>query len=241
MRSLSRILPILVGLVLGYLLMSPPEWLAPLGPWRWLTVGAIVLLGLLAFTAWQLSANLPADPPLEPAGEGEVTGELKALCTRFEALGFQRIGTPLTVGSQSAGADGGLRPRGRTLLRDGLPHVDGASEDGVRLRLDPRQGTAAASPPGPSPRARRSRQRPGRCGRSSRRRASSRCSSVTVRACSTCAAGALSQGGERLDLPPRFLDVLPPPAGGVHGGAPPRRRDHSSGAPPPAAPPTSGR
>ena len=98
MRTLSRFLPILVGLVLGYLLMSPPEWLAPLGPWRWLVVAAMVLLGLLAFTAWQLSANLPADPPLAPADEGEVTGELRNLCARFEALGFQRIGTPLTVG-----------------------------------------------------------------------------------------------------------------------------------------------
>ena len=98
MRSLSRILPILVGLVLGYLLMSPPEWLATLGPWRWLAVGAIVLLGLLAFTAWQLSANLPADPPLEPAPEAEVTGELQNLCARFETLGFQRVGTPMTVG-----------------------------------------------------------------------------------------------------------------------------------------------
>jgi len=98
MRSLSRFLPILVGLVLGYLLVSPPEWLASLGPWRWLAVAAIVLLGLLAFTAWQLSANLPADPPLEPAAEAEVTGELRDLCARFEALGFQRIGTPLTVG-----------------------------------------------------------------------------------------------------------------------------------------------
>jgi len=80
MRSLSRFLPILVGLVLGYLLMSPPEWLASLGPWRWLAVAAIVLLGLLAFTAWQLSANLPADPPLEPAAEAEVSGELRDLC-----------------------------------------------------------------------------------------------------------------------------------------------------------------
>jgi hypothetical protein len=98
MRRPSRFLPILVGLVLGYLLMSPPDWLTPLGPWRWLAVVAIVLLGLLAFTAWQLSANLPADPPLKPAAEAEVSGELQSLCARFEALGFQRVGTPLTVG-----------------------------------------------------------------------------------------------------------------------------------------------
>ena len=55
MRRLSRFAPILVGLVLGYLLMSPPEWLAPLGPWRWPAIAAIVLLGLLAFTAWARS------------------------------------------------------------------------------------------------------------------------------------------------------------------------------------------
>lgn len=98
MRSLSRFLPILVGLVLGYVLVSPPEWMASLGPWRWLAVAAVVLLGLLAFTAWQLSANLPADPPLEPAAEAEVSGGLRDLCARLEVLGFQRIGTPLAVG-----------------------------------------------------------------------------------------------------------------------------------------------
>ena len=98
MRTLSRFLPILVGLALGYLLVSPPEWLAPLGPWRWPAVAAIVGVALLALTAYQLSANLPADPPLEPAGEAAVSSELQALCSRFEALGFQRIGTPLTVG-----------------------------------------------------------------------------------------------------------------------------------------------
>ena len=98
MRSLSRFLPILVGLALGYLLMSPPGWLAPLGPWRWLAVAAIAVVALLALTAYQLSANLPADPPLAPAGEAEVSGELRDLCSRFEALGFQRIGPPLAVG-----------------------------------------------------------------------------------------------------------------------------------------------
>jgi hypothetical protein len=98
MRSLSRFLPILVGLALGYLLVSPPDWLDRLGPWRWLAVAALMLLGLLAFTAYQLSANLPADPPLEPAPEAEVSGELQRLTSRFEALGFRRIGPPMTVG-----------------------------------------------------------------------------------------------------------------------------------------------
>jgi hypothetical protein len=98
MRTLSRVLPILVGLALGYLLVSPPRWLDGLGPWRWLAVAALVLLGLLAFTAYQLSANLPADPPLEPAPESEVTGEIQRLVSRFEALGFQRVGSPMTVG-----------------------------------------------------------------------------------------------------------------------------------------------
>jgi len=98
MRTLARVLPILVGLALGYLLVSPPGWLDGLGAWRWLAVAFLVLLGLLAFTAYQLSANLPADPPLEPAPESEVAGDLRGLCSRFEALGFQRVGTPMTVG-----------------------------------------------------------------------------------------------------------------------------------------------
>jgi hypothetical protein len=98
MRRLSRFLPILVGLALGYLLVSPPEWLERLGPWRWLAALALVLLGLLAMTAYQLFANLPADPPLEPAPESEVTGDLRGLCSRFEALGFQRTGPAMTLG-----------------------------------------------------------------------------------------------------------------------------------------------
>jgi hypothetical protein len=98
MRRASRFLPIVVGLLLGYLLVSPPEWLDSLGPWRWLAVVAIVALGLLAFTAYQLSANLPADPALEPAAEAEVSGEIRDVCARFEALGFRRVGPPLTVG-----------------------------------------------------------------------------------------------------------------------------------------------
>lgn len=97
MRSLSRFLPILVGLALGYLLVSPPDWLEHLGVWRWLAVLALVLAGLLGFTAYQLSASLPADPRLEPMPEAAVTGDLRGLCSRFEALGFERVGTPLTV------------------------------------------------------------------------------------------------------------------------------------------------
>ncbi len=98
MRRGSRFLPIVVGLLLGYFLVAPPRGLADLGAWRWLAVIAIVLLVLLAFTAYQLSANLPADPPLVPAAEAEVSGELRGLCARFRALGFARVGPPMTVG-----------------------------------------------------------------------------------------------------------------------------------------------
>ncbi len=98
MRRGSRFLPIVVGLLLGYLLVSPPGALAGLGAWRWPAVTGIVLAGLLALTAYQLSANLPADPPLEPATEAEVRGELRGLCARFEALGFKRVSPPITVG-----------------------------------------------------------------------------------------------------------------------------------------------
>jgi len=98
MRELSRFLPILVGLALGYLLFSRPEWLSPLGPWRVVAVAAIFAVVLLGFVAWLISSNLPADPPLEGADERELSGELKGLCARLESLGFQRVGTPLKVG-----------------------------------------------------------------------------------------------------------------------------------------------
>jgi hypothetical protein len=93
----SRFLPILVGLVFGYVLVSPPGWLAFLGPYRWLGAVVLVFGGLVAMTAYQLSANLPADPRLEPAPEEQVNGALRDLCDRFEALGFQRIETPFLV------------------------------------------------------------------------------------------------------------------------------------------------
>ncbi len=103
MRRGSRFLPIVVGLLLGYLLVSPPRAIAGLGPWRWPAVIAFVLAGLLVLTAYQLSANLPADPPLEPATEAVVTGELRHLCARFEALRFERVGPPMTVGISPPG------------------------------------------------------------------------------------------------------------------------------------------
>ncbi len=103
MRRGSRFLPIVVGLLLGYVLVSPPRALAGLGAWRWPAVIGLVLLGLLAFTAYQLSANLPADPPLAPATEAEVRGELRNLCARFEALGFERVGPPMTIGIRPPG------------------------------------------------------------------------------------------------------------------------------------------
>lgn len=98
MRTVQRLLPILVGLALGYVLISPPGWLSALGAWRWLGVAVFVLAALLAFTAYQISANLPAHPAFEPAAESEVTGELRSLCGQLEALGFRRIGPPWTVG-----------------------------------------------------------------------------------------------------------------------------------------------
>ena len=60
-ERLFRYLPIVAGLLLGWLIVSPPAFLDGLGPFRFLLVAALVALALVALTGAQILANLPAD------------------------------------------------------------------------------------------------------------------------------------------------------------------------------------
>lgn len=98
-HRIVSLLPYAVGLLLGWLLLYPPEALAPLGSWRYLVAALLVLLLLIAFTAAQLAANLPDPITLTPLGEGdEVPPDLLELGARLEALGFVPAGPPYDVG-----------------------------------------------------------------------------------------------------------------------------------------------
>jgi hypothetical protein len=97
-HRIVSLLPYIVGLVLGWLLFYPPEVLAPLGPWRYLVAGVLVLLLLIAFTAAQLATNLPDPLSLTPASEEDVPPGLQELAARLEALGFAPAGPAYDVG-----------------------------------------------------------------------------------------------------------------------------------------------
>jgi hypothetical protein len=86
-HRIVALLPYAVGLVLAWLLLYPPAALAPLGPWRYLGAGLLVLPLLVAFVADQLAANLPDPLTLTPLEEGEeVPPDLRELGARLEAL-----------------------------------------------------------------------------------------------------------------------------------------------------------
>jgi hypothetical protein len=97
-HRMVSLLPYAVGLVLGWLLFYPPEVLAPLGPWRYLGAGVLVLFLLIAFTAAQLATNLPDPLSLTPAREEDVPPDLRELAARLEALGFAPAGPAYDVG-----------------------------------------------------------------------------------------------------------------------------------------------
>jgi hypothetical protein len=88
--TLLKLLPYAVGLVLGWLLLHPPEGL---GSWRYPIAGALVLLALVAFTAVQILINLPADISLEPDPGAATVPELERLVAEAESFGFERVGS----------------------------------------------------------------------------------------------------------------------------------------------------
>lgn len=127
--TLLKLLPIVFGLAIGWLLFHPPDWLAPLGPVRYLVVAALCGALLVAFVALQISSSLPADVTLEPMLEGP-PAELVGLVDRFRELGFEQVGPPVRVGvNPPAAMVGFVHPREpimATVFRTGtLPAVTG--------------------------------------------------------------------------------------------------------------------
>jgi hypothetical protein len=98
MRNLFyKFMPWIFGFLLGWMLWSPPAWLAALGPASYLVNGLLCGLLLLSMIALLISANLPARLTMEPVGEDEVHAELRAIGDQLLALGFQPAGPPCRV------------------------------------------------------------------------------------------------------------------------------------------------
>lgn len=100
MEKLFKYLPIVIGILLGWLLTNPPAFLAPLGPARHLVTGALVLLLLLVFVGFQILASLPENVALESAPGAALEAEMRSFSSRYEALGFAMAGPPWRVGTK---------------------------------------------------------------------------------------------------------------------------------------------
>lgn len=127
--TVLKLLPIALGLGIGWLLLHPPEWLAPLGAARYLVVAALCGALLVTFVAVQISSNLPAQVTLEPLLEGP-PAELGGPLARFRDLGFEQAGPPFKVGINPPATMVGLvhprEPIMATVFRTGtLPAVTG--------------------------------------------------------------------------------------------------------------------
>ena len=94
----ARWLPIVVGIALGLLLVRAPAALPSLGPAALVIAAALVVLLLVAFTAWMIGRNLPAEIAIRPLPEGAVPPDVRALVDAYRALGFAPAGPPREVG-----------------------------------------------------------------------------------------------------------------------------------------------
>jgi hypothetical protein len=92
-----KVLPIVVGVALGFLLVSAPQWFRGLGPARFLVAAGLVLVSLVSFVAVTITANLPADIRLTPAPETDL-GQLNPIVESYRVLGFSPAGPPLLAG-----------------------------------------------------------------------------------------------------------------------------------------------
>lgn len=94
---LFKLLPYGTGALIGYLLFFfTPPWLDVLGPGRWLVVGALLVVLLLAAVGMQLAVGLPENVGIGPHDEAPGDDE-QLLVRRFEDLGFERVGLPLKI------------------------------------------------------------------------------------------------------------------------------------------------
>jgi hypothetical protein len=95
--NLLRLLPIGVGLLLGWLLAAPPAALRAMGPAVYFLTVPLALLLLLCLTGLLVAANLPKDLPLRPEPQVITRDDVRALVASYRSLGFEEAGLPLRM------------------------------------------------------------------------------------------------------------------------------------------------
>jgi hypothetical protein len=156
--SIAKVLPIVIGVAIGWLLFHPPAWMAPLGPLRYLVMGVLCLLVLLIFIAYAIGASIPADVAVTPH-TGGVDTSMVDLAQRIRALGFAEAGPPYRIEVSPAATMIALahptEPVYATVFRTGtVPAVTSFDfvsilegfRGGLTSNADPRGGTLPAGP-----------------------------------------------------------------------------------------------
>lgn len=92
-----KFLPIVVGVILGVLAVSPPQFLGLPLPARILIGLPAVALAFLLFTVIMISAAMPQDIKLTPIEQGKVTEDMMDLFLAYQDAGFQLAGPPIQV------------------------------------------------------------------------------------------------------------------------------------------------
>ena len=96
-QTFFKLLPGLVGGLLGWMMFNPPVWLEALGPLAWVVNLGLVAVLLVSVVGFIIVNNLPERLETEIAPETDVHEELRDLERRFAALGFRSAGPPLRV------------------------------------------------------------------------------------------------------------------------------------------------
>jgi hypothetical protein len=148
---MAKVMPIVMGAAIGWMLFHPPVFLAPLGPLRYVVMvlaGAVLLVGSVVMS---VAAALPREASLTPTTSA-IDPAMRALVDGYLALGFQPAGPVYTVGVAPAATMVGLvhptEPVFGTVFRTGtIPPV--VASDFISLLEGERGGlTTSANPRG---------------------------------------------------------------------------------------------
>ncbi len=145
----AKVMPIVVGALIGWMLFHPPAFLAPLGGLRYLVMALAGAALLVASVVMSVAAALPREASLTPSTD-PIDAEMRALIDGYLALGFRSVGPAYTVGVAPAATLIGLvhpsEPVYGTVFRTGtIPPV--VASDFISLLEDDRGGlTTSANP-----------------------------------------------------------------------------------------------
>jgi len=96
-----KLLPIIIGAGLGWLIFNPPDWPVPSGAAGFLIGAGIVFALLIVSIVFSIGLTLPKEISLSPYA-GAVDPSMRDLAGQIKNLGFVEAGGPMLVGIRPA-------------------------------------------------------------------------------------------------------------------------------------------